>query len=252
MKKIFPLTVLFTNILLAQELVPNSSFENWIDVNPPYPTTWGCSNCSKGTPNTGTYSAQLNLPSTSASTSFNTNQNVLNIVAGKTYTVSYYYKTSSTDIKSSIINVYKSSGSRFFFGNEPNLIKDGQWHKYSGTFTADASSMGRIDIAATITFGMTGAISYDDVSVVDSLLSTGEITKNSSKLVIYPNPTTDQINIENGNKKIKKVAVYNFEGRLVLESTKTKINVNPLAPGNYIIDIKYDDNTKDNSNFIKK
>lgn len=252
MKKIFYLSVVFANLALAQELVPNPSFENWINANPPYPTTWNCANCTKGTPNTGTYSAQLNLPSTSASTSFNSNSNVLNIVAGKTYTVSYYYKTSSTDIKSSIINVYKSNGSRFFFGNESSLIKDGQWHKYTGTFTADISSLGKIDIAATITFGFSGSISYDDISVIESSLSTDETNKNFSKPIVYPNPATDKINVENSNKKIKNVTVYNIDGKKILESEKTQINVNSLSTGNYIIKIKYVDDTSGSVNFIKK
>ena len=244
MKKKHLFLILFTNLILAQELVPNPSFESWINTNPPYPTTWNCAYCSKGAPNSGTYSVQLNLPSSSSSTSFNTNSKVLNIIAGKTYTVSYYYNTSSTDIKSSIINVYKSSGSRFFYGNESSLIKDGQWHKYVGTFTADISDLGKIDISATITYGLIGNISYDDVSIIDSSLSINETNKNN--IEIYPTYITDFVYF---SEPVKIFDVYSIDGKKInLEYSENKINFIKQTKGIYIITGL----TKSNQVFSKK
>lgn len=84
------------------------------------------------------------------------------------------------------------------------------------------------------------------------VLATDETNIDDSKARLYPNPASDKINIENINKKIKSVAIYAKDGKKILESENSQINVNSLNTGNYFITIKYEDNTTGNINFIKK
>jgi len=84
------------------------------------------------------------------------------------------------------------------------------------------------------------------------VLATEETNRENSKTKVYPNPASDKINIENINKKIKSVAIYAKDGKKILESENSQINVNSLPTGIYFISIKYDDNTTGNINFIKK
>ena len=67
----------------------------------------------------------------------------------------------------------------------------------------------------------------------------------SNNIQIYPNPTTDELKIENGKLKIENVAVYNVIGEPVLSFSCRRrsledeaINVSSLTPGIYFIRIK--------------
>ena len=59
------------------------------------------------------------------------------------------------------------------------------------------------------------------------------------KLLIYPNPTKDILNIENLNVENKKYSVFDLNGRLVTKGIieNLKINVSELSKGIYIIKI---------------
>ena len=59
---------------------------------------------------------------------------------------------------------------------------------------------------------------------------------------VYPNPATDNINIVSYAKLINSIDVYNLSGQKVISkkvnATTTKLNINSLAKGVYILDIK--------------
>jgi len=65
-------------------------------------------------------------------------------------------------------------------------------------------------------------------------------------IMTYPNPTTNNINIE-GNTNIDAVSIYSIDGRLIktiqVNANTTTIQVNELAKGNYVLDIKTGENT---------
>jgi len=65
-------------------------------------------------------------------------------------------------------------------------------------------------------------------------------------VMTYPNPTTNNINIKSDNN-IDEVVVYGLNGQLVktvqVNSTTAVIDVNNLAKGNYVLDIKSGNNT---------
>ncbi len=86
----------------------------------------------------------------------------------------------------------------------------------------------------------------------DTPLSIDEHKGFQTKIVLYPNPTTSFLNI-NSNTTIDKVIVVDVIGRTILQraGSVTKINVEKLSKGHYIIEA-YSGNEKFISKFIKQ
>ncbi|WP_313026664.1 leucine-rich repeat domain-containing protein [Soonwooa sp.] len=73
----------------------------------------------------------------------------------------------------------------------------------------------------------------------------------SRSIKIFPNPTTDFINILATNKSIEKVLIYDLSGKQVMSTTATRINVSRLPSGVYMLNIKTENGIK-NLKFIKQ
>ncbi len=72
------------------------------------------------------------------------------------------------------------------------------------------------------------------------------------KISIYPNPTSDFINI-NTNDKIKSIAITNLSGQKVIQASETtKVDVQHLPAGVYVLEVVNANNQKTQSKFIKK
>ena len=72
-------------------------------------------------------------------------------------------------------------------------------------------------------------------------LSTVELNK---KLTVFPNPTSDYINIRTENLKFEKAFIYDLSGKMILETSSTKIDVRNLPSSVYIITLKTDQGEK--------
>lgn len=79
--------------------------------------------------------------------------------------------------------------------------------------------------------GTNNAVSFL-ISLPDSDLSTTNI--NSTTLEIYPNPTTETINIQT-NGKLTTATLYDMNGKLILNTSEKSINVKHLPKGIYIL-----------------
>ena len=98
-----------------------------------------------------------------------------------------------------------------------------------------------------------GYLLMDNIMVTDSVLSTSENLLSKNSVNIYPNPTSDYLNIKT-DKKITEMTVYDISGKKVFSSNSSdrKIDVSQLAKGTYILTIKSADGTMSNQKFIKK
>ena len=67
---------------------------------------------------------------------------------------------------------------------------------------------------------------------------------------IYPNPTSDYINIVSSKYDIQKVHIYDLSGKQMLSESKSKIDVSHLPSGVYMLTIKTQEGNK-NYKFIK-
>lgn len=82
---------------------------------------------------------------------------------------------------------------------------------------------------------------------------------NSSELEVYPNPSGEVLNVEllNANKSILSISIFDMLGtRLIFEDkqldTKNIIDLKELAPGTYVVSVKYTDQTSKSVRFTKK
>jgi len=90
-----------------------------------------------------------------------------------------------------------------------------------------------------VSFNSNGKMVDKTLTVVSSSLAVNDNVKKIN-LSIYPNPTTDVLNIKTQDK-IVEVSVYDVTGKAI--NTKLidgKINVNQLPKGNYILRITTD------------
>lgn len=69
----------------------------------------------------------------------------------------------------------------------------------------------------------------------------------ASNVFVYPNPTNNSININQLNKEVKQIFLYNINGQLLLKKTITSknntINVSHLAKGVYFMKISHKNRT---------
>lgn len=91
-----------------------------------------------------------------------------------------------------------------------------------------------------------GGTTYGKITVVTSTLTTGieSLKHTSTKLSVFPNPSTDEVSVTfNTNKEKTTIEVFDIEGRLVMidEATReigqntVKINVSNFSQGIYIV-----------------
>lgn len=69
-------------------------------------------------------------------------------------------------------------------------------------------------------------------------------------LVVYPNPTTDFLNIKTHKLDIEKVFIFDLSGKLIMTENSRKINVKNLPAATYVISIKTPEGVK-SFKFIK-
>lgn len=64
-------------------------------------------------------------------------------------------------------------------------------------------------------------------------------------VLVYPNPTSDIINIPDNNQPVNKINIYDLSGKLIrnYSGNTAVLSLNPLAKGMYTIEILYDNST---------
>ncbi|MDR2204931.1 MAG: T9SS type A sorting domain-containing protein [Flavobacteriaceae bacterium] len=73
-----------------------------------------------------------------------------------------------------------------------------------------------------------------------------------SNLQIYPNPTSDIVNISSNNE-VKSITIYDMSGKMVKTYAGAKeINISSLAKGNYVLQAHYANGGVENTKLIKK
>jgi len=84
-----------------------------------------------------------------------------------------------------------------------------------------------------------------------SLVKVLGIAETAKYFNIYPNPTSDYLNIVSTRYDIQKVHIYDLSGKQMLSETKSKIDVSKLPSGVYMLIIKTQEGNK-NFKFIKQ
>ncbi|WEK71039.1 MAG: glycine-rich protein [Candidatus Chryseobacterium colombiense] len=131
----------------------------------------------------------------------------------------------------------------------------GHW---GGAGGGGSSYVGGVTGGVTIQYGQAGFVSNPDttgngrVTITNSSLSTSEVSTKST-INIYPNPTTDFLNVTKVSDKAT-YKIYNPAGQLVSKGYMNGgiINVSALTKGTYVIAIEDRGNDLFTSKFIKK
>jgi len=111
------------------------------------------------------------------------------------------------------------------------------------TYTAEAYTYSVLD--NSVVFDL--SLFREPISLV-KVLSTEESAKYFN---IYPNPTSDYLNIVSTKYDIQKVHIYDLSGKQMLSESKSKIDVSKLPSGVYMLIIKTQEGNK-NFKFIKQ
>lgn len=129
---------------------------------------------------------------------------------------------------------------------------DATWHQY--TYNLDAYAGQNIHIAIQCVSQDQFGLAVDDfkVTTTGTVLATNENVKSSkSNIEIYPNPTSDFVNIKS-EQKIESISITDITGKKAnVRLEGDKVNVRNLTSGNYLITVE----TKDGittEKFIKK
>ncbi|MEP5341399.1 MAG: LamG-like jellyroll fold domain-containing protein [Algibacter sp.] len=85
------------------------------------------------------------------------------------------------------------------------------------------------------------ALSFQEVSNELCTLSIGDFKVSNEEPKIYPNPTSNVLNIKEGTQKIKRISVLDVSGRQILnDSYRNTINMTSFANGVYFIKLNYE------------
>lgn len=101
---------------------------------------------------------------------------------------------------------------------------------------------------ASTTFGIDN---YQVIASSNTVLATEEIVAKNDRISIYPNPTTDFVNIKS-SKKVKNIEVFDISGRkMSAELNGDKVDVRNLQSGSYLINVETEGRNY-TEKFIKK
>ena len=87
---------------------------------------------------------------------------------------------------------------------------------------------------------------------------TKDIKLPSSKIMVFPNPSSRELNIKlsNGNQRLLNYRIYNLQGKLILQnsinSLQTKIDIQNLASGVYIIETQTNSGAIYQTKFVRE
>ena len=256
MKKIY--TLLFTAALAfganAQNLVTNPSFNDGLTGWLPGPSgsytlpTVLATDGSDGS-NSANYVA-------TATTGF---FQEVNVVAGNSLKISFWYKATGDDTDARIWSNYKDAADAIVYqatatvddvlrSNNAYLAPATVWTKFETTVVAPASVVKLIFAVRAYTGG---TVSFDQFSVED--LTLGVKQNQIDGLRIYPNPVTNgTFYINTNTNSTKEVVVYDVLGKQVIKtSTTNAVNVSNLKGGVYIVKITEDGKTATRKLVIK-
>lgn len=97
---------------------------------------------------------------------------------------------------------------------------------------------------------------FSTLSATENTTSALDLSVQNQLVSLYPNPATDWMSVKNQEGKVKSIAIYDLNGKVVLQQnidTQTKLFVKPLPSGLYAVRcLDGQGNVMGSQSFIKK
>jgi hypothetical protein len=81
------------------------------------------------------------------------------------------------------------------------------------------------------------------IKVTQPISSVPEVSDFENTILIYPNPTSGIVHVNNSSKKIKSIKLYNLQGEFIEEFFTNDFSVSTLPAGIYFINVQTDQST---------
>lgn len=245
MKKIFTILslVAISSFAMSQELLTNPGFESGY-------TTWAKGPTASYTDpvlsttdfHSGTNS--VGYAGVTATTGFYQN---VNITAGKTYVISFWYKSSGDGTDSRLWSVYKTAvggtavyttvdaTTDAFRTNNGYLPSAAAWTQYTAEMPAGATST---ILETAVRVYSAGTAQFDDFSVKEKIVL-GTVDVNFNNQIKMNTIVRESLNLRLPYRST--VNIYSIDGKLVSSNRVSdggSINTSSLQKGNYIVTVE--------------
>ncbi len=244
----FVLFVFCVNGILSQNLVINPGLENWDSSTKP--TGWTTSTKCTSEPAVFHTGILACMHSGSASSRGDLGQ-LIEITAGKTYTLSLYYLTGvpTTGVGARVWCYWKNSeGTSITDPATDDLLRSAYlssptWAQYSVNVTAPPGTTALyLEVRTYI-----NSITYWDDFVLQESIATDVFQNEMPEISIYPNPAEDHLFIRN-TERFSLAEIINLNGASLKtitlnNSAELIIPVNDLARGIYMLKLRNGDRT---------
>lgn len=257
MKKLYTLAFVALSAIAVNaqtNLVPNGGFETWTAGVPEGFTPFNASGISSNNfvtqENTIIHGGNSSLKHQSQTSTQNISPNLIDVVPGHSYTISYWYLDNSTTAKTRIWCAWLDAANATLTdnvdvlrpGDEGYSVDNAQWMQKTFTITAPASATKfrfQVRTYRETTGQEGGYVYYDDLSFVDNTTA-GVKQSEIAGLKVYPNPLTGNIlNVTSSSNAVKTVTVFDVLGKQVINTTTAngEVNASALNAGVYIVKI---------------
>jgi len=265
MKKLYTLlsVVALSAAMNAQtNLVENGNLETWVSNTEPAnfaPVVTPSINnflTKEGTlKHGGDFSARQQSVDASSSTQYFETTELIDVIPGHSYTISYWYLDNSPTAKTRIWSSWLPADNTTALANDAETLRyadetlsysadSPNWVNKTLTLTAPAAA-GRFRFQVRTYREAVGAgggyIYYDDLSFVDNDATASVATQEIAGLKLFPNPLNSgaTLNITSNNTADKSVAIFDILGKQVFSGATVRgtVNTSNLTAGVYIVKI---------------
>ena len=220
---------------------------------------------SAGTKHSGSYALYYTIPTNAPAATYETFAILpcTDVVAGRTYRISYWRKSNDTPVANGQTGVFVGSTQdasamttvvKAYSAITPNP-QAGAWQKDSVDYVATATGTVYFAIGGKGTVSASSQVNVrlDDINI--KRLSAAGIDENSIFASVYPNPANDVLNFDiNGNAT--SVSIIGLDGKVYsttsFNGNSTSVNVASLASGIYVYEIVAENGSVTRSTFVKK
>ncbi len=240
MKKIFTiLSIAAVSLVSAQNLLTNPGFET--GALTPWAKGTTASYTEPALQNSGAHGGTYAVGYSAATATTGFYQNVTNIVAGTSYTISFWYKSAGDDTDSRLWAIYKDTAGAAvyttadattdtFRTNNGYLPSAATWTQYTATMPA-GTGVTNLDVAVRVYTG--GTASFDDFTLSAGPLAVTDFSKDKFSLV-----KNTVVGESISFAKNADIQIINAAGQVVKTAKVTEgstLNVSSLAKGVYIV-----------------